>query len=150
MTKHANRIEVIVRGVCVLDGCLLYCRSKGDANTYLPGGHVDFEESAPEALCREIEEEMGKTAEVGRFLGAVEHTFMQKGRCHCEVNLVFELSIGGLTSARDPKSCEKKISFGWVPLAGLAASPLEPAPLRDVIPRWLTAGPGLSPWASTF
>ena len=39
---HKGEIEIMARGVCVLDGALLLCHSAGADNTYLPGGHIDF------------------------------------------------------------------------------------------------------------
>jgi len=64
-------IEILARGVCVVDGRLLLCHTKGARNTYLPGGHVEFREKARETLRREVEEELGVKAKVGRFLGVV-------------------------------------------------------------------------------
>ncbi len=96
MYENAN-VEVIARGVCVIDGQLLLCHGKKAALTYLPGGHIEFRETARQALVREIKEEMGRDAEAGRFLGCCEHAFVQKGKPHAEINLVFELSIPSLT-----------------------------------------------------
>ena len=71
----SKKIEILARGVLVQNGRVLLCHTKGAANTYLPGGHVEFKESARAALCREIKEEMGLDSTAGRFLGAVEHSF---------------------------------------------------------------------------
>lgn len=143
-------IEILVRGVCVRSRKLLVCHTKGSANTYLPGGHVEFREGAEDALEREIQEELGVTAKAGRFLGAMEHTFKQKGKRHCEVNLVFAMSLQDVSVRKDPPSQEDYIEFRWVPLLDLANAHLEPRPLCKMIPRWLTATPGPSRWASTF
>jgi 8-oxo-dGTP pyrophosphatase MutT (NUDIX family) len=129
-------------------GHLLYCHSKGAANTFLPGGHVEFNEGAPGALKREIGEEMGLDAVVGRFLGAVEHTFTQEDELHCEINLVFDTDIPGLSADTVPSSREGKLEFGWLPLVELSGSPLEPEPLRALLPQWL--GEDTAHWASTY
>ena len=150
MKRRKGHIEVLARGVLVVDGQVLLCHSRGARNTYLPGGHVEFRESARAALRRELEEELGRTATVGRFLGAVEHTFRQKGARHCEINLVFEMRIRGLRPPRDPASREPKIAFRWEPLAVLARSTLEPHPLRCALARWLRAGPMPARWAGTY
>ncbi|MCX7591424.1 MAG: NUDIX domain-containing protein [Kiritimatiellae bacterium] len=150
MMKRRREIEVIVRGVCVKDGKLLVCQSVGQSNTFLPGGHVGFLEKAADGLEREIREEMGLKAVCGRFFGAVEHTFLQEGVRHCEVNLVFELDIPSLSGATVPGSCERKISFMWVEIEHLGASDLEPAPLRRLIPLWLSCGDGTDRWGSTY
>jgi ADP-ribose pyrophosphatase YjhB (NUDIX family) len=141
-------VEIIARGVCVRRGRILLCHKKGAANTFLPGGHVEFGESATRSLTREIEEELGLSARTRRFLGAVEHSFMQDGEPHCEVNLVFDLAVGGL--GRDaPASREDYIEFFWVPVADLRKSGLEPWPLQTRLRAWLDRRSTAQRWAST-
>jgi 8-oxo-dGTP pyrophosphatase MutT (NUDIX family) len=130
------QIELIARGVCVVQGQVLLCQSRKAGNTYLPGGHIEFREQARTALEREIAEELGLPSTAGRFLGAVEHTFVQKGKPKAEVNLLFALRIPGLTPATPPPACEAWISFCWAPLTKLGAAHLEPAVLVRALPRW--------------
>jgi 8-oxo-dGTP diphosphatase len=132
--KH---IETIARGVCVEEGMLLVCRTQGSHIVYLPGGHIEFQESARVALEREIAEELGRNGRTGRFLGAIEHTFLQKGARHSEINLVFELTIDALRAGIPPASRERHIDFLWVPLDRLDQSDLEPEVLRDMLPDWI-------------
>jgi 8-oxo-dGTP pyrophosphatase MutT (NUDIX family) len=129
-------IELIVRGVCVVRGALLLCQSRKGGNTYLPGGHIEFREQARAALEREIAEELGLPSRAGRFLGAVEHTFVQKGKPKSELNLLFALQIPGLTPATPPPAREDQIQFCWAPLARLRPAHLEPAVLVRALPRW--------------
>ena len=136
MSKKKH-IELLARGVFVDRGRVLLCHTKGASNTYLPGGHVEFGESARTALCREIKEELGRKAVAGRFLGVVENSFMQKGKRHCEVNFVFEMDVKGLRSERIPLSEEDYIEFLWVPLKRLRASNLQPSALCGVLGKWL-------------
>lgn len=140
MSKH---IEFLARGVFVDKGKILLCHTKGATNTYLPGGHVEFGESAGMALCREIKEELGCRSSVRRFLGVVEHTFKQKGERHCEVNLVFELQVEGLRYPAKPVSMEDYIEFEWASLKRLRASSLEPAALCRLVPVWLASKSGV-------
>ena len=87
-------IETIARGVCVRDGKLLLCRAAGGSSTYLPGGHIEFGETGRQALVREVKEELGVESSTGQFLGVVENSFLQHGKPHAEINLVYELELG--------------------------------------------------------
>lgn len=143
-------VEVLTRGVCVKKERLLVCQSKGGRNTFLPGGHVEFNETAVEGLAREIREELGVEAKIRDFLGAVEHTFLQKGERHCEVNLVFRMDVPALSPDRRPAACEHWITFDWIPLSMLGRRYLEPWPLRRLIPSWLKARAVPPRWGSTI
>ena len=102
-------IEVIARGVCVVGGKILLCRAKGGATTYLPGGHVEFGETGRQALVREIREEMGLESTAGAFLGVVENSFLQHGKPHAEVNLVYRLTLSPPAKATlRPESADSK------------------------------------------
>ncbi|MEI7902202.1 MAG: NUDIX domain-containing protein [bacterium] len=136
MSKNAS-VEVIARGVCVVDGQVLLCHGKKAALTYLPGGHIEFRETARQALVREIYEELGRAAKAGRFLGCCEHAFVQRGVPHAEINLVFELMITGLKPGAPVEAAEEWLGFRWQPLDQLDEADLEPAPLRTLLVEWL-------------
>ena len=89
-------------------------------------------------------------AEAGRFLGAVEHSFVQDGSRHCEINLVFDLKVPNLDASRTPPSSESHIEFRWVSLTELSEANLQPGALCDLLPAWLEQGDALERWASTF
>ena len=143
-------VEIITRGVCCVDGRVLLCLTRGDSNSFLPGGHVDFGESARVALEREVREELGMDSRAGRFLGAVEHAFTQRGEPHCEVNLVFEVSIPTLTPDSAPVSAEPHLEFRWVAVDELAAAAVEPRPLSELVPAWLRTVNGVERFGSTL
>lgn len=119
-------IETIARGVCIVGDRLLVCRAKGSETSYLPGGHIEFGETGRQALVREMKEETGRDVSLARFLGVVENSFMQHGKPHAEINLVYEMSLadggGEAVSSR-----EDWIEFEWVPLSGLERARLLPA-----------------------
>lgn len=119
-------IETIARGVCVVGGKLLLCRAKGGTTTYLPGGHIEFGETGRQALSREIMEETGLTAKVGRFLGCVENSFLQHGKPHAEINLVYEIEV----DSEAVVAKEDWIEFLWCPLSELDAAQLLPVEFR--------------------
>lgn len=122
-------IETIARGVCVKDGKLLLCRAKGGSSTYLPGGHIEFGETGREALVREVREELGVESETGAFLGALENSFVQNGKPHAEINLVYELK---LDCCGNPRSQEDWIEFEWCGLGDLESANLLPAAFRSL------------------
>ena len=131
--KH---IEFIVRGVCVKNGKILLCQNKGKAHAYLPGGHIEHRERAEEALLREIKEELGLDASITGFMGCVEATFRQKKKWVAEISILFEMKIPRLRAATNPSAKEGHLDFFWHPLSTLAESPLQPEPLRLLIPAW--------------
>jgi 8-oxo-dGTP diphosphatase len=150
MSALRNDIELIARGVCIKAGKLLVCHGKGARNTYLPGGHIEFGEKAQCSLGREMKEEMGVRVTVGRYLGAVEHSYKRKGELQHEVNLIFQMTCKALDPSREAKSCEDYIEFSWVPLTGLRKTTLEPHVLRMLIPRWFSSVSGADRWSSTM
>ena len=128
MDYELDHIETIARGVAVKDGKILLCKAKGGSSTYLPGGHIELGETGREALVREIKEETGLNSTTGRFLGVVENSFVQKGKKHSEINLVYELDVespdGSVSAAED------WIEFEWRELNDLDAANLLPEAFR--------------------
>jgi len=122
----------------VVDDRLMLCRRKGADYAYLPGGHIEWGEGARESLRRELREELGRAATVGRFLGAVENRYTKRsGATVCEINLIFEFRIRGLRADAPPLSAEDRIRFEWLPRRRVAQSDLEPRLLRRWLPRAL-------------
>jgi len=133
-------IETIARGVCVRDGKLLLCRAKGGSSTYLPGGHIEFGETGRQALVREVKEELGVESSTSAFLGVVENAFLQHGKPHAEINLVYELKWGtgngerGTGNGELPplNSQEDWIEFEWCELNRLDEANLLPSAFRSL------------------
>lgn len=123
-------IETIARGVCVRDGKVLLCRAKGADTTYLPGGHIEFGETARTALVREVREELGVASTAGEFLGVIENSFDQHGRRHAEINLVYRLKIDENSPV---ESREDWISFEWCDLTALSTANLLPKEMASLI-----------------
>ena len=128
MDYELNHIETIARGVAVRDGKILLCKAKGGSSTYLPGGHIELGETGREALVREMKEETGLNSTTGRFLGVVDNSFVQKGKKHSEINLVYELDVespdGSVSAAED------WIEFEWRDLKELDSANLLPEGFR--------------------
>jgi 8-oxo-dGTP diphosphatase len=127
-------IEILARGVCIVGGKVLLCRPKKGGYTYLPGGHVEFGETSREALVREMQEETGLTATAGDLLGVVESQFEQHGKKHCEISLVYRMTI---EPAPDPAQTvaarEDWISFEWRSLDQLDEANVLPPEIRGYV-----------------
>jgi 8-oxo-dGTP diphosphatase len=149
-TKSLTVPEIIARGVCVHRGQLLLCRNRKRGNVYLPGGHLEGEERAPDALRRELLEELGLRCRVGEILGMVQHAFNHKGGRIVEINFVFTFRLPRASLLAPPASAEEKIEFFWWPLASLASSGIQPRVLLRVLPGWLRGSAKTPRWASTF
>ena len=130
------KFHYLVRGIIFSDGKVLLAHQKGASHTYLPGGHVDSGEKAESALTREIEEEIGRTAIVKRFIGAVEHMWTENNQDNHEINLVFEVEVPGLNSTVSPASLESDLEFVWSDPVDLQSHNLQPHPLIECLNRF--------------
>ena len=128
-------VETIARGVCIRDGKVLLCKAKGGKATYLPGGHIEFGETGAEALVREIKEELGVDSSCGEFLGVVENSFLQHGRPHAEINLVYRLDIPSLQTPNSSllASQEDWIEFEWRDISDLGNANLLPTEMVGIV-----------------
>lgn len=101
---------------------------------YLPGGHIEFNESAEAAVLREIYEETGLDAYIERFLGILEHSWSFPGDevcCHThEINLIFKVNFkeaNGLTTIFQK---EDHVAFQWIPLKEIHDIDFRPESLK--------------------
>jgi ADP-ribose pyrophosphatase YjhB (NUDIX family) len=136
MANKKDNIEFIARGVLIGPRGLLLCKNKSSDNTYLPGGHIEFGESAAAALAREMLEEMDMKVTIGQFFGAQEQTFVQHGEKHHEINLVFEMTSSAIARRAKLTAVEDHIEFLWQPIHALAEINLLPKVFRTLIPSW--------------
>ena len=138
----------LVRGIHIADDSVLLAKEIGSANTFLPGGHIEFGEKAETALQREILEELGKDSVVGSFIGAIEHMCPDTVMDNHELNLVFGIQVKNISVGRPPRSQEPHLEFLWAKIQEIEHYNLLPSPLVDLI-RW-QGEPKRSYWASTL
>ena len=126
-------IEFIARAVFRKDGEILLAHKIGESNTFLPGGHIELEEYAKEALSRELAEELGLGSEIGDFVGVLEHKFTDRhGTAYEEVNLIFEASI----EADNVTSVEGHMEFIWSSPGEMTSRNLLPSSLPCLLMEW--------------
>jgi ADP-ribose pyrophosphatase YjhB (NUDIX family) len=141
--------HLLARAVLRDAGHVLLVRADGQSHTFLPGGHVEAGEGLEDCLRRELHEELGVTATVGAYRGAVEHRWRRDDTPQYELNHCFAVDVSELSAQMTPTAREGYLTFGWVPVGekALAEVDLQPAPLR----RLLTSDePVASWWASTL
>lgn len=108
---------------------VLLCYSKADKHYFLPGGGIEFQELAEEAIYREFNEEMGLKKEqikVNSFLGITENMF---GNAH-GIDVVFDVDI----NEENIISLEpEKIDFKWIEIEKLNDIDIKPSPIKEMI-----------------
>jgi ADP-ribose pyrophosphatase YjhB (NUDIX family) len=140
MPKH---IEAIARAVIIEAGHVLVCQHARKGYCFLPGGHIEFGESAPEALARELVEEAGVRIDVGELIAIEDHAFRQGGKRRHEFNFIFRAEFVRRSSKkgksavpsipRAVRSREPGLLFVWCPLDKLRQLDLLPASHGPII-----------------
>lgn len=82
-------IRIRVAGILVKEGDILLVRHEKNGRSYwlIPGGGVDFGETAEEALIREFQEEVGISIKVGKLV--LVHDSIPPNRHRQVLNLYF-------------------------------------------------------------
>lgn len=148
---HPNKkYHVLARGVMISSEYILVAHCIGMDNTFLPGGHVEFNEGLKDTLSREIGEELGLSCEVSGYLGAVEAEFEDLDTYHQEINHVFTVKIPDINHKRNPSSKEDHLEFYWIRIKDMEKHNLQPHPVRTLIKNYLENKVQESHFFSTF
>jgi ADP-ribose pyrophosphatase YjhB (NUDIX family) len=129
-----DRFHVRVGAVIVRSGHLLLQSHTGYDFFVMPGGQNKFGEAAGESVLREVREELGVTARLGRLLRVVENFYELDGRlCHAiEFYYQVHLPSDALQPTAPGTFCGSEVAhapeirFQWVPLAEVDRLPIYP------------------------
>lgn len=96
----------------------------------MPGGGQETEETLPQAVCREVAEELGIRVECGELLFVVEGLHGEK---HHRVDMVFRCEYLGEIPDAERHTDRNQVGIEWLDVASLLEQPLYPSRLRRQI-----------------
>ncbi|GHO88343.1 NUDIX hydrolase [Dictyobacter formicarum] len=91
----SHKFTYRIGGIAIHEGRVLCQKATLDPRGvfwFLPGGRAELGESSQETLQREMQEELGEEARIGRLLYVVENFFSEEIDHH-EIGLYFELAF---------------------------------------------------------
>ncbi|MFT4174111.1 MAG: NUDIX domain-containing protein [Rhodocyclaceae bacterium] len=123
---NCRAAAVVLRG-----NALLVTQEAGSPFWYLPGGRVEFGESAAQSAVRALHEDLGVVGQVVRPLYFVENFFaLSDGRPFHEWSMYFLAEIGpdAVPRTRDLNGIQSHadLRFRWAELDTLGKLPLRP------------------------
>jgi 8-oxo-dGTP pyrophosphatase MutT (NUDIX family) len=125
-----HRFNPSARAVVIRDGHVLLQRAEQDSFWALPGGRIELGEEARQTIVREMGEELGEAARVGRLLWIVENFFtVGETRLH-EIGFYQEVGLPGLEVGPEFRGREPHLVFRWFALAELGRHDVRPAFLK--------------------
>lgn len=105
--------------------------SDGNEEWYImPGGGQDVEELLPEAVCREVAEEMGLQVDVKDLVFVIEGLHGEKFH---RVDLVFLCEYKGKIENAILQGDTNQVGYDWLDIKTLNTTPLYPSKLRRQI-----------------
>lgn len=143
--------KTVTRGrACALirvNNRILLNRYGGDSFWALPGGAVEAGEFSPEALRREIWEELGVSVEIGRLIWIVENLFEYRGTDFTEYGFYYgaALLLAPEIGEEEFVGQEPDQFFRWVRNDEIAALDFRPSGLKLPLLAWMSGDESLAP-----
>ena len=135
-----REIRNSAKALIIRDGKMaaIKIRDAGEEWYIMPGGGMESEETLPEAVCREAEEELGLKVECGELLFVIEGVH---GEAFHRVDLVFACEIIGEDENTERHSDTNQVGIDWLDIASLNRLPLYPSKLRRQIMNYYEGKP---------
>jgi len=142
----AGRFQMRAVAIIRRNGHILIHRATHEQFWSLPGGRIEFGETAAETLEREIMEELGCSAQAGALRFLVENMFVYNGQPLHEIGWYFEAELTGAFPFVTDDVCHRVVDgashleFRWVRVDDEAfrqyplLPPMLPAQLADPAP----------------
>lgn len=127
-----RQIRISAKGLIIKDGRMAAIKiCDGNEEWFImPGGGVEAEELLPEAVEREIAEELGVLVKCGEMLFVVEGL---KGEKFHRVDMVFECEYLGIIENAALHGDTNQTGVEWLDISVLNKLPLYPSRLRRQI-----------------
>jgi 8-oxo-dGTP pyrophosphatase MutT (NUDIX family) len=143
MDAGASRFQLRAGAIIRSNGHVLIHRAVSDSFWSLPGGRVEFHESSPETLAREIEEEIGSPAAIGPLRFMIENFYEFGGRRFHEISFYYDAELARPLPFHETDVVHRSqdgsasLEFRWAlpHETALDAFDLQPACLRGLLDR---------------
>ncbi len=133
MSQPVATLRARAGAIVLRAGHVLLQREAADAFWALPGGGVEPGEPSGHAVLREIAEEIGTPAELGRLIWIIENHFDHGGRRVHEIGFYYCVALPAAACPLRPgefAGTEGHLQLRWFGLSELETLDLRPAVLR--------------------
>ena len=133
-------IRVSAKGLIVREGKMAAIRIKDGTEEWhiMPGGGQEPEETLPEAVCREIIEELGIRVRCGELLFVVEGVH---GEAFHRIDMVFACEYLDTMPGAELHADTNQAGIDWLDISTLNTSTLYPSKLRRQIMNYFEGKP---------
>jgi ADP-ribose pyrophosphatase YjhB (NUDIX family) len=144
--RDGMRFNYRVAAICRHDDHVLIQRAVTDELWAMPGGRCELGEPSDVTIRRELAEEIGVVATIGRLLFVVESFFTLNGEDRHELCFYYDVSFPanhplydrthahrGIAAAETDEQEDVALIFRWFPVEELVDVPLYPTFLRTAL-----------------
>jgi len=137
-----RNIRVSAKGLIIRGGKMAAIRIRDGSDEWyiMPGGGQESEETLPEAVCREIAEELGIAVRCGELLFVVEGVH---GEAFHRIDMVFACEYLGEIPNAALHTDTNQAGVDWLDIGTLNTSQLYPSRLRRQIMNYYEGKPHL-------